>query len=65
MCSDSLASLTRETSPKVVKGDPSKKVEVSKPVVAESLSSVPTPKFTTNDSALKITHILHNLSQAG
>ena len=44
MCSDSLASLTRETSPEVVKGDPSKKVEISKPVVAESPSNVPTPK---------------------
>ena len=64
MCSDSLASLTREMSPKVVKGDPSKKVEISKPIVAKSPSSVPTPKFTTNGNALKFTHILHNLSQA-
>lgn len=61
--SASLASLTRETGPKVMRGDPSKKVEALKPV-AEISSTVPTPKFTTSDSALKFTHILHNLSAA-
>lgn len=61
--SASLASLTRETGPKVMRGDPSKKVEAVKPA-ADISSTVPTPKFTTSDSALKFTHILHNLSAA-
>jgi len=61
--SASLASLTRETGPKVLRGDPSKKVEASKPA-AEFPSSEPTAKFTTSDSSLKFTHILHNLSAA-
>lgn len=60
--SASLASLTRETGPKVVKGDPKsdgqKATHVEHHLYDASL-------FGVSDSALKFTHILYNLSPAG
>lgn len=61
--SASLASLTRETGPKVVRGDPAKKVETPKASPAKDLVVAPS-KVTTSDSALKFTHFLYNLSPA-
>ncbi|KAF7140500.1 hypothetical protein RHSIM_Rhsim06G0068700 [Rhododendron simsii] len=64
--SASLASLTRETGPKVVKGDPARKAETPK-VSSHSHVTDPfhyAPTFSTSDSALKFTHILYNLSPA-
>jgi hypothetical protein len=63
VCSSaSLASLTRETGPKVVRGDPKtdgqKAVHVEHHLYDSSL-------FGLSDSALKFTHILYNLSPAG
>ncbi|XP_009774140.1 phosphoenolpyruvate carboxykinase (ATP) 1-like [Nicotiana tabacum] len=58
--SASLASLTRETGPKVVKGDP--RVETPKLVQASQPKHTAAPNIT--DSALKFTHILYNLSPA-
>ncbi|KAM1023407.1 hypothetical protein TB2_044150 [Malus domestica] len=59
--SASLASLTRETGPKVVKGDPKsdgqKATHVEHHLYDASL-------FGVSDSALKFTHILYNLSPA-
>ncbi|GAA0183078.1 kinase [Lithospermum erythrorhizon] len=64
--SSSLASLTRETGPKVVRGDPAKKADASS---SEQPAVVPSPHTVaatiTSDSALKFTHILYNLSPAG
>uniref|UniRef100_A0A0C9QQT3 phosphoenolpyruvate carboxykinase (ATP) n=1 Tax=Wollemia nobilis TaxID=56998 RepID=A0A0C9QQT3_9CONI len=60
--SASLASLTRETGPKVVKGDPSKKVEPAKLEVPTALPSAEVAAV--SDSALKFTHVLYNLSPA-
>ncbi|ERN14164.1 hypothetical protein AMTR_s00033p00012450 [Amborella trichopoda] len=60
--SASLASLTRETGPKVVKGDPARKVETT-PRFTSHVTSIFEPARTT-DSALKFTHVLHNLSPA-
>lgn len=60
--SASLASLTRETGPKVVKGDPAKKSET--PKVAHVAHHHFTPTLSNSDSALKFTHILYNLSPA-
>ncbi|KAL5705534.1 phosphoenolpyruvate carboxykinase (ATP) [Ranunculus cassubicifolius] len=62
--SASLASLARETGPKVVKGDPGKK-SVESPKASGQLTSqdhhfMPEP----SDSALKFTHVLYNLSPA-
>ncbi|EFJ09434.1 hypothetical protein SELMODRAFT_272074 [Selaginella moellendorffii] len=54
--SASLASLTRERGPQVVRGDPENKIE--KPV-----SLVPV-RPNISDSALKFTHVLYNLSPA-
>ena len=63
--SASLASLTRETGPKVVKGDPAKQPETPR-VVHASHQHQHTPQFSNiTDSALKFTHILYNLSPAG
>ncbi|KAK4560036.1 hypothetical protein RGQ29_009003 [Quercus rubra] len=59
--SASLASLTRETGPKVVKGDPARKAEGQK--VAHSGHSIH-DTFDISDSALKFTHVLYNLSPA-
>ena len=61
--SASLASLTRETGPKVVKGDPAKRLEA--PRVAHVSHRVTTPTIGVSDSALKFTHVLYNLSPAG
>ncbi|KAK9134181.1 hypothetical protein Syun_013511 [Stephania yunnanensis] len=58
--SASLASLTRETGPKLVKGDPAKKSEA--PNVSHVVHHVPT--ISVSDSALKFTHVLYNLSPA-
>ncbi|KAG0590263.1 hypothetical protein M758_1G083900 [Ceratodon purpureus] len=52
--SASLASLTRESGPQVVKGDPARKRSPPKSVVA--------PRLDISDSALKFTHVLYNLS---
>ncbi|XP_073278708.1 phosphoenolpyruvate carboxykinase (ATP) 1-like [Primulina huaijiensis] len=58
--STSLASLTRETGPKVVKGDPARQSETPR------VSHVSHPDFTpttdVSDSSLKFTHVLYNLS---
>jgi hypothetical protein len=57
-CSASLASLTREIGPQVIKGDPAAgKRSPPRSVVA--------PRLHMTDSALKFTHILYNLSPAG
>ncbi|URE24335.1 phosphoenolpyruvate carboxykinase [Musa troglodytarum] len=60
--SASLASLTRETGPKLVKGDPARKADTPK------ISTVDhhyfTPTISVSDSALKFTHVLYNLSPA-
>ncbi|KAG6517620.1 hypothetical protein ZIOFF_021016 [Zingiber officinale] len=58
--SDSLASLTRETGPKVVRGDPARKAEATK--VAAEHHHYLTPTISVSDSALKFTHVLYNLS---
>ncbi|KAL0332395.1 UNVERIFIED_CONTAM: Phosphoenolpyruvate carboxykinase (ATP) [Sesamum calycinum] len=58
--SASLASLTRETGPKVVKGDPARPTSEPARVVAHHVS----PTITASDSALKFTHVLYNLSPA-
>ncbi|XP_039138952.1 LOW QUALITY PROTEIN: phosphoenolpyruvate carboxykinase (ATP) 1-like [Dioscorea cayenensis subsp. rotundata] len=60
--SASLASLTRETGPKLVKGDPSRKSET--PRVAHHHHDYFTPTISVSDSALKFTHVLYNLSPA-
>ncbi|CAL9076939.1 unnamed protein product [Musa acuminata var. zebrina] len=60
--SASLASLTRETGPKVVKGDPARKLDTPK-VTAEHHHYI-TPTISISDSALKFTHVLYNLSPA-
>ena len=66
-----MASLTRETGPKVVKGDPARKGE------AAANGAPPTPQkhhqhhhpaaptIAVSDSSLKFTHVLYNLSPAG
>ncbi|XP_042374766.1 phosphoenolpyruvate carboxykinase (ATP) 1-like isoform X2 [Zingiber officinale] len=56
--SASLASLTRETGPKLVRGDPARNAEG-----ANRVHHV-TPTVSVTDSALKFTHILYNLSPA-
>ncbi|KAJ0751601.1 putative phosphoenolpyruvate carboxykinase (ATP) [Helianthus annuus] len=55
--SASLASLTRETGPKVVRGDPDRKSETPRAHVTTHHVAGPT-----SDSSLKFTHILYNLS---
>ncbi len=57
LSSASLASLTRESGPQVIKGDPSRKRSPPK--------SVGPPRLDMSDSALKFTHVLYNLSPAG
>lgn len=59
--SASLASLTRETGPKLVRGDPARNAEVPE---ASRVHHV-TPTISVSDSALKFTHVLYNLSPAG
>lgn len=61
--SASLASLTRETGPKVVRGDPSETPRATTHHHHHHHHQVQAP--TTSDSALKFTHILYNLSPAG
>ncbi|KAG5026800.1 hypothetical protein JHK86_022714 [Glycine max] len=61
--SASLASLTRESGPKVVKGDPAaRKFEGSR--VEHVPHQILTPTIAVSDSALKFTHVLYNLSPA-
>ncbi|KAI3962823.1 hypothetical protein MKW92_033427 [Papaver armeniacum] len=62
--SASLASLTRETGPKVVKGDPSarKSAETPKAQITHHHHHLTAPVVPISDSALKFTHILYNLS---
>ncbi|XP_024392604.1 phosphoenolpyruvate carboxykinase (ATP) 1 [Physcomitrium patens] len=52
--SASLASLTRDQGPQVIKGEPGRKRSPPKSVVA--------PRIDISDSALKFTHVLYNLS---
>lgn len=59
--SASLASLTRESGPKVVKGDPAKSQKVDHNLHHHH---VPAPTIAVSDSALKFTHVLYNLSPA-
>ncbi|XP_073038675.1 phosphoenolpyruvate carboxykinase (ATP) 1-like [Primulina eburnea] len=58
--SSSLASLTRETGPKVVKGDPARQSET--PRVSHVSQPDFTPSIDVSDSSLKFTHVLYNLS---
>ncbi|KAL2522617.1 Phosphoenolpyruvate carboxykinase [ATP] [Forsythia ovata] len=60
--SASLASLTRETGPNVVKGDPAKQSET--PRISHVSHHHVTPTISVSDSSLKFTHILYNLSPA-
>lgn len=62
-CSASLASLTRETGPKLVKGDPARKADT--PKISAVHHHYFTPTISISDSALKFTHVLYNLSPAG
>ncbi|XP_072954502.1 phosphoenolpyruvate carboxykinase (ATP) 1-like [Typha angustifolia] len=57
--SASLASLTRETGPNVVKGDPARKSEAS-----GAAQHYFTPTIIPTDSSLKFTHLMYNLSPA-
>ena len=59
--SASLASLTRETGPKVIRGDPTSAAKVAH--VPQTPTSAPAADV--SDSSLKFTHVLHNLSPAG
>lgn len=61
MDSASLASLTRETGPKLIRGDPTSAAKVAH--VPQTPTSLPVADV--SDSGLKFTHILHNLSPAG
>lgn len=63
--SASLASLTRETGPKVVKGDPATKTEKGTHVHHHPQPHYDAFGFDLSDSALKFTHVLYNLSPAG
>ncbi|XP_048603290.1 phosphoenolpyruvate carboxykinase (ATP) 2-like isoform X1 [Brassica napus] len=60
--SASLASLTRETGPKVIRGDPTSAAKVMAHVPQTPTSA---PAADVSDSSLKFTHVLHNLSPAG
>ncbi|KAA0036370.1 phosphoenolpyruvate carboxykinase [Cucumis melo var. makuwa] len=60
--SATLASLTRETGPKVVKGDPARKETSTK--VAHVAHHQYAPAINISDSSLKFTHVLYNLSPA-
>lgn len=61
--SASLASLTRETGPRVVRGDPASKSATPR-VVSHDHHHV-SPTISVSDSSLKFTHVLYNLSPAG
>ncbi|XP_010444578.1 PREDICTED: phosphoenolpyruvate carboxykinase [ATP]-like [Camelina sativa] len=58
--SASLASLTRETGPKLIRGDPTSLAKVAH--VPHTPTSLPAADV--SDSGLKFTHVLHNLSPA-
>lgn len=58
--SASLASLTRESGPKVVKGDPARQSETPRVSHVSDPHFIPT--IDVSDSALKFTHVLYNLS---
>ncbi|KAE8706992.1 Phosphoenolpyruvate carboxykinase [Hibiscus syriacus] len=58
--SASLASLTRGTGPKVVRGDPAGKVQPVRHVAHHH--HVEAPTIGVSDSSLKFTHVLYNLS---
>ncbi|KAJ3684452.1 hypothetical protein LUZ61_013616 [Rhynchospora tenuis] len=60
--STSLASLTRELGPKLVKGDPAKKAESAAP--QQQYHQYMSPTTIPTDTSLKLTHVLHNLSPA-
>ncbi|CAA6667541.1 unnamed protein product [Spirodela intermedia] len=60
--SASLASLTRDSGPKLVKGDPNRKGSDTPKVVHHHHHFTPTVSI--SDSALKFTHVLYNLSPA-
>ncbi|KAJ0097482.1 hypothetical protein Patl1_28410 [Pistacia atlantica] len=60
--SASLASLTRETGPRLVRGDPARKAETPKHSAA--VQHYFSPTISVSDSSLKFTHILYNLSPA-
>eukprot|EP00897_Mesotaenium_endlicherianum_P006215 jgi/Mesen1/5621/ME000282S04780 len=64
--SDSLASLVREKGPQVVRGDPSKQKAAPKKIVdlKPVEKHVAPSKPVVSDSALKVTHVLYNLSPA-
>ncbi|KAL8487785.1 hypothetical protein ACS0TY_024199 [Phlomoides rotata] len=63
--SASLASLTRETGPKVVRGDPARTTpETPRVPAASDQQHHFAPTFNISDSGLKFTHILYNLSPA-
>lgn len=73
--SASLASLTRETGPKVVRGDPARKGEATVKVAPVAAAPAPkphhhhhhhhvAPTISVSDSSLKFTHVLYNLSPA-
>ncbi|PWA49118.1 hypothetical protein CTI12_AA484680 [Artemisia annua] len=57
-----MASLGRDSGPKVVKGDLERKTETLTAHVTHQHRLVHAPTFSTSDSALKFTHILYNLS---
>ncbi|PRQ33134.1 putative carboxy-lyase [Rosa chinensis] len=61
--SNSLASLTRGTGPKVVRGDPAQQSPHHTPKVSSHHHHF-TPTISVSDSALKFTHVLYNLSPA-
>lgn len=62
--SNSLASLTRGTGPKVVRGDPAKQSDTPKVSSHVEHHHHFTPTISVSDSALKFTHVLYNLSPA-
>ncbi|BAT75120.1 Phosphoenolpyruvate carboxykinase [Vigna angularis] len=62
--SASLASLTRGTGPKVVKGDPARRFEGSRVAHIPHHRHTVAPTIAVSDSALKFTHVLYNLSPA-
>lgn len=64
-CSASLASLTRGSGPKVVKGDPARRFEGSRVAHVPHHRHTAAPTIAVSDSALKFTHVLYNLSPAG
>lgn len=67
-----MASLTRETGPKVLRGDPARKGEASAKSTPAPSPQAPAhhhhhpaaPTIAVSDSSLKFTHVLYNLSPA-